>query len=60
MPSKTNVAERIDSMDYAMHKFSLELEEKLRLKPKSKKLKGARWAYRIAMSQFYNRFNDLK
>lgn len=47
----------ISSMNEIMKKFLSGIDEELEKDPHNKKLQGAKWAYSIAISQFYNRFN---
>jgi len=47
----------ISSMDEVMKEFLSGIDEELKKDPHNKKMKGAKWAYLIAISQFHNRFN---
>ena len=47
----------ISSMNEVMKEFLSGIDEELEKDPHNKKLQGAKWAYSIAISQFYNRFN---
>lgn len=50
------VSGSISSMKETMDSFFQEIEEEIKADPNNMKLIGARWAYRIAMEQFNNRF----
>lgn len=50
------VIDSISSMKETMDSFFKEIEEEIKAEPNNLKLIGARWAYRIAMEQFHNRF----
>lgn len=50
------VSGSISSMKETMDSFFREIEEEIKAEPNNLKLIGARWAYRIAMEQFNNRF----
>lgn len=50
------VSGSISSMKETMDSFFQEIEEEIKAEPNNMKLIGARWAYRIAMEQFNNRF----
>lgn len=50
------VVRSISSMKETMASFFQEIEEEIKAEPNNMKLIGARWAYRIAMEQFNNRF----
>lgn len=47
----------ISSMNEAMKEFLSGIDEELEKDPHNEKMLGAKWAYSIAISQFYNRFN---
>ena len=47
----------ISSMNEVMKEFLSGIDEELEKDPNNKKLQGAKWAYSIAISQFYNRFD---
>ena len=47
----------ISSMNKAMKEFLSGIDEELEKDPNNEKIQGAKWAYSIAISQFYNRFN---
>ena len=47
----------ISSMNKAMKEFLSGIDEELEKDPHNKIMQGAKWAYSIAISQFYNRFN---
>ena len=47
----------ISSMNKAMKEFLSGIDEELEKDPNNKLMQGAKWAYSIAISQFYNRFN---
>lgn len=51
-----DVSGSISSMKETMDSFFQEIEEEIKAEPNNMKLIGARWAYRIAMEQFHNRF----
>ncbi len=50
------VSGSISSMKETMDSFFQKIEEEIKAEPNNMKLIGARWAYRIAMEQFNNRF----
>lgn len=50
------VSDSISSMKETMDSFFREIEEEIEAEPNNLMLIGARWAYRIAMDQFHNRF----
>ena len=47
----------ISSMNEVMKEFLSGIDEELEKDPHNKIMQGAKWAYSIAISQFYNRFN---
>jgi hypothetical protein len=52
-----DVGNSISSMNEAMKEFLTGIDEELKKAPDSDTFKGAKWAYKIAISQFNNRFN---
>ena len=55
--TKPNVIDSIYSMKKVMNEFLQELQEIEFDEPSNDDVKSDIWAYRIAMSQFNNRFN---
>ena len=47
----------ISSMNEVMKEFLSGIDEELEKDPHNKIMQGAKWAYSIAISQFYNLFN---
>jgi hypothetical protein len=55
--SLSNVSGSILSTKEAMDDFLKEIQDSLIEDPNNERLLGAEWAYKIAVSQFYNRFS---
>ena len=52
-----NIRKSILSTKKVMDEFLKEIEHSLVNNPNDEKLLGAKWAYKIAVSQFHNRFS---